>query len=243
MNNLNQPVRIKKPDNPFKFVLAIILVALAIFVIVFTVNVFKMSKKINDLQTEINIEATELKQFLKETYTDDIRGVIEGKDNYWIGAEQPLITIVGFSDFACSHCKESYTIMRELSIEYGNDVKIIFRDRPAYEHSLTLSLAAYCAGEQGKFWAMHDKLFQYQSTDLGSDLNDLTAIAKQTGVETEQFSNCIVEEKYIDKIKQNFIAAQTLDVNGTPTWFINGQKVEGSIPKSEWQALINRLIN
>jgi len=162
-----------------------------------------------------------------------------GPKNYWIGASNPKITIVEFVDFSCPLCKNSFTKIREISLKYKKDVKIIFRDYPMYEHSLDLAMAARCAGEQGLFWLMHDKLFQNQGM---YEKNQLSELANQIGADVNKFNNCFTNKKYLSDIKNDFTDAEKLEVAGTPTWFINGAKVAGDIPYGLFVEIVEELI-
>jgi len=151
----------------------------------------------------------------------------EGKNSFWAGSASPKVTIVEFADFNCPLCGNAYSKIREISLKYKKDVKIVYRDFPVYENSVDLSLAARCAGEQGAFWLMHDKLFQNQGN---FKIEQLPELAKQIGVDEKKFNSCLSEEKYLNDIKNDFTEAESLGVTGTPTWFINGRKLPGDIP-------------
>ena len=171
--------------------------------------------------------------------SEEVRKKIEGENNYWVGSAKPKITIVEFADFACSYCEKSFPKIREISIKYKNDVKIIYRDMPLRENSEKLAMAARCAGEQGLFWLMHDKLFQNQG--IKSD-SDITELAKQIGTDISKFNNCLNSNKYIQQIQKDFSDGTDLEVKGTPTWFINGNKLEGDIPLSVWEEIIGKIL-
>ena len=178
--------------------------------------------------------------FAPSPYQGDGWGeVIEGENNYWTGAANPKITIVEFADFSCGYCKNSFTKIREISLKYKKDVKIIFRDYPAYEHSLDLAMAARCAGEQGLFWLMHDKLFQNQGI---SEQEQLSALANQIGADVNRFNNCFANKKYLPNIQKDFADAEKLEITGTPTWFINGQKIAGDIPYELFMEIVEEFI-
>jgi protein-disulfide isomerase len=99
-------------------------------------------------------------------------------------------------------------------------------------------MAAYCAGEQNKFWEMHDKLFQNQSDTFGNDKNQLAALAQQLGVYNQEFQTCFDQQKYLPQIQKNFTDSELLGVAGTPTWFINGEKIEGELSVTGLEKLI-----
>jgi len=165
--------------------------------------------------------------------------LIIGDGAYWLGAADPQVTIVEFADFACSYCHESFPIIRELTNTHKTRVKFIFRHYPALsDDSLGLALAAECAGEQGLFWPMHDKLFQNQ----GLSTDKLSAAANQIGADTNRFDECLKSKRYLKDVQKDFSDGQALGFTGTPTWFINGRMIEGSIPYNTFKGIIEQLI-
>lgn len=165
--------------------------------------------------------------------------LIEGLGNYWLGTSTPKVTIVYFADFACPICKGAFTNIEKLSIEYKNDIKIIFRDFLIHEESLDLAMAARCAGEQGLFWPMYDKLFQYQGVKTA---DELLSLAKKISADTDRFNSCFSSKKYIGQIQKNQTDGETLGISGTPTWFINGQEIAGDIPYNDLKKIIDSLL-
>ncbi|MFA5360212.1 MAG: thioredoxin domain-containing protein [Patescibacteria group bacterium] len=153
-------------------------------------------------------------------------------------AEAP-ITIVEFGDFACPHCQQAFPTIREISLKYKNDIKYIWRDYPlATEYSTLLALGARCANEQGLFWPMHDKLFLNQSV---SSADQLLALTNQIGADTTRFNDCLNQQKYLTQIKKDLTDGQEFGISGTPTYFINGYKVEGNIPYNTFVKIIEEL--
>ncbi len=164
----------------------------------------------------------------------------EGADNYWIGSAKPKVTIVEFADFACYYCKNSFSKIREISVKHQDDVKIIFRDYPMHEESLDLAMAGRCAGEQGLFWLMHDKLFQNQGL---SEKQQLINLAEQIGADIVKFSQCLNSDKYVSQIQKDYADGEKLGVTGTPTWFINGYRVKGDVPYELFLEMVEELIS
>ncbi|MCX6739964.1 MAG: DsbA family protein [Candidatus Parcubacteria bacterium] len=166
---------------------------------------------------------------------------IETKDDPFIGAENPVITIVEFGDFECPYCRESVPILSKIIENYGTEVKIIFRDFPnliSHPSALKAALAANCANEQGRFWQYHDLLFEYQS-DLADTLyNDL---AVTLGLDMEKFTTCLDSQKYLVEVQDDLREGINLGVEGTPTYFINGSKLpSGVIPYETFVEMINK---
>lgn len=160
-------------------------------------------------------------------------------DHYWLGSAKANITIVEFGDFACPNCQHAFSTIRELSLKYKNDIKYIWRDYPVIvDYSALLALGARCAGEQGLFWPMHDKLFQNQGVNSAQQLS---VLANQIGADTTRFNDCINQQKYLPQIKKDISDGQSFNINGTPTYFINGYKIEGNIPYDTFVKIIEEL--
>ena len=160
-------------------------------------------------------------------------------DNYWLGSAKAPITIVEFGDFACPICEQSFSTIREISLKYKNDIKFIWRDYPVVsEYSALLALGGRCAGEQGLFWPMHDKLFQNQGANTA---DQLTALTNQIGADTVRFNDCLTKQKYLTQIQNDLKDGQKFGITGTPTYFINGYKIEGNIPYDIFIKIIEEL--
>ena len=120
------------------------------------------------------------------------------------------------------------------------DIKIIYRDLPILgEDSIALSLAGRCAGEQGKFWNMIDKLLERQGE---FELEELPDIAEQIGANRLQFINCMAEERYLGAIRQDMKDADTMNIDRTPTYMFNEYKASGHIEKDQFELYINNLL-
>ena len=207
---------------------AIVLVALGFYVVDLVGRIKSGELVSQQVLTELNNY-----KITKENPT------ITGTNNYWLGSSKPKITIVEFADFSCPNCKNSFSNIREISLKYRNDVKIIFRDYPIYENSINLALAGRCAGEQGLFWLMYDKLFARQGE---FELSQLPDFANQIGANLNKFNDCLKNEKYLNDIKKDYADGESLEVTGTPTWFINGYKIAGDIPHDLFIQIIEELI-
>jgi len=199
-----------------------------IFLIAFGFYVFNLSKSIKN--NPLFLPVSKIKYDMT---------LVEGKNNYRFGSDKAKIRIVEFTDFACPYSKNSFPKIREIGLKYGKDVNITIRDYPyRTEYSIILAEAARCAGEQGYYWPMHDKLFQDQGVSTEAELNGL---ARQIGADEDKFSACLKSEKYYKDIELDLADAETLAVTGTPTWFINGNRIEGDMPFSDWENLIGQL--
>lgn len=140
-------------------------------------------------------------------------------------------TIVEFGDFQCPSCKEAHPIIKEILKIYGDKVNFVSRNFPLPQHKNALSAAqaAEAAGVQNKYWEMYDKLYENQdSWALESDPVEIfVEFAKDLGLNVDKFKEDVKNEKFKEKINKDQADGNTLLVNSTPTFFINGQMVVG----------------
>ena len=156
------------------------------------------------------------------------------------GAENAPVTIVEFSDFQCPYCSKAAETVIQVKKEYGNKVRVVFKQYPLPFHSQAkmAANAALCAWEQkpANFWTMHDKLFADQSK-LGKE--GLQATAKSVGVDMDKFNTCLDGGKYMSMIEKDIQQGKDLGVKSTPTFFVNGKLIQGAQPFEAFKELID----
>jgi protein-disulfide isomerase len=142
------------------------------------------------------------------------------------GAAEPKVTIVEFVDFQCPFCARSAAALRNLLRDYPDKVRLIVKHCPLNIHpgAELLHEAALAAGEQGKFWEMHDLLFDRQGK-LG--ISELESMAQEIGLDVPKFRQAVEEARFKDIIQHDRDEARAFGVNGTPTFFINGHRLSG----------------
>ena len=162
-------------------------------------------------------------------------------DDPALGSEKAPLTIIEFGDFECPFSREAFTTARSLMSEFGGEkVRFIFRDFPLetiHPRARAAAIAGSCAGAQGKFWQMHDKLFQ---NNTALEEKDLKFYAEQIGLDAREFASCRADPATAADIDADLKAGAAAGVRGTPTFFFNGQKVEGAIPLPIFKSLIER---
>lgn len=144
------------------------------------------------------------------------------------GSADAKVTVVEFSDFECPFCSRAYTHFQKIKEEYGPDqLRVVFRDLPLETHprALPSALAAHCADEQGKFWEYHDLLFENQTQLEDENLLDY---AKRLSLNEDKFARCYESKKYEGRIQRSIREADLLQLEGTPTYVINGVVLQGS---------------
>ena len=149
------------------------------------------------------------------------------------------VTLEEFADFQCSSCGAYYPELKKIESEYGDRLRVIFREYPLYptphKHALIAAQAAEAAGLQGRFWEMHDKLYENQkawseATDVMPSFIDY---AKQIGIDLDRFSRDLSGEVVAARIFQDGRRAHALGVSVTPTFFINNKEAKGDAWKPE----------
>ena len=142
------------------------------------------------------------------------------------------VTLEEFGDFECPACG-SYTVeLRKIESEFGDRLRVIFREYPLYptphKHALIAAQAAEAAGLQGRFFEMHDKL--YENQNAWKDVTDVMPIfidyAKQIGLDTDRFAREINGEIIAARIFQDGKRVHALGITGTPAFFVNGKEAK-----------------
>ena len=144
------------------------------------------------------------------------------------------VTVIEFSDFQCPVCERFYReVGKKIKETYVNTgkVKLVHMDYPLYDihdYALSAAKAGECSYKQGKFWEMHDFLFENQYDWQNPDVkNILTNAAGELGINKEVFSICYDSDETLEKIGLDYYTGKSLEVRGTPTFFINGKVVVG----------------
>lgn len=156
------------------------------------------------------------------------------------GAKDAKVTIIEFSDFQCPFCAKGAEILKEIKKKYGNKVKVAFKNFPLpfHNHAEHAAVAGLCANEQGTeyFWKMHDEMFANQDS---LDAEGLKKTAKKVGLKADAFDKCLTENKHLAQVKADMEEGRKVKVKSTPTFFINGQLINGAQPMDVFSELID----
>lgn len=214
------------------FVLAIILLACLVFVFI---DILRSADNASSSETS---PAELLAENLATNSRSAERELAERIDRPYFGNPDAKIVIVEFSDFLCPVCQSEFPIIRKVMAERKEDIFFIYRNFPTIsENSITVANASLCAQAQDKFWAVHDRLFMAGKSDFSRD--DLLAVAKQTGLNETDFAACLDAEDFLSKVLDDVRDAASLGVSGTPTFFINGNKITGAVTEAQWKQIID----
>jgi protein-disulfide isomerase len=149
------------------------------------------------------------------------------------------VTIVEFSDYQCPFCARLAPTLAKIRAAYGDRVRIVWKDYPLEEiHPRAFQLAeeARCAGDEGKFWEFHDRVFSNQDAAVAASPEDF---AKGLGIQGSKFAACVKSKQHDNAIVDGQDAGRTLGVDSTPTMFINGRRVAGAQPYEVVAAVID----
>ncbi len=158
-----------------------------------------------------------------------------------IGPATAPVTLVEYGDYECPHCGHAYPIVKALQRKLGKRLRFVFRNFPlaeAHPHARHAAEAAEAAADQGKFWEMHDALFENQ---LALEDHQLVATTRHLGLDAERVAAALEAGTYTQRVRDDFRSGVRSGVNGTPTFFVNGRRYDG--PWSDERTFIGALEN
>lgn len=162
-----------------------------------------------------------------------------------IGEARAPVTLEEFGDYQCPPCGLLHPVLKTLEHEFGPRMRVVFRNFPlvpTHQHAMAAARSAEAAGMQGKFWEMHDLLYQNQATWSNAfDVRPIfEAFATKIGLDVEKFKRDLTSETVAQRIFMDGKRARSLGVVGTPTVFLNGREVPfESLPTEKLRVLIN----
>ena len=143
------------------------------------------------------------------------------------GSTQGPTTLVEYGDFECPYCAEAYPNVRELERRLGDTVRIVFRHFPLvgrHPHAELAAVAAKAAGAQGRFWEMHDRLFENQRA---LERADLLRYAEEIGLDLERFEADLASPELLARVRRDVESGERSGVPGTPSFFVDGRLHRG----------------
>jgi len=153
--------------------------------------------------------------------------VTEGRDHI-DGPADAAVTLVEYGDYQCPYCGAAYPIVKEIQQRMGETLRFVFRNFPittSHPHAEQAAEAAEAAAVQGKFWEMHDVLYENQKR---LDDRALHTYAEELGLDVERFDRELVEHVHAARVREDFMSGVHSGVNGTPSFYINGVRHDDS---------------
>jgi protein-disulfide isomerase len=169
-----------------------------------------------------------------------------------LGSTDAPITIIEFGDYQCPNCQRFNTQIKPLIVENyisTGKARLIFKDFTIYGHdSVNGAVATYCAGEQGKYWEMHDHLYESQRAINSGwlSMNNIEKFASEIGLANQPFKECLEDDKYKQQVMENFEQGKSIGITGTPTFVIidrDGETkvVTGAQPYSVFKQILDEM--
>lgn len=167
--------------------------------------------------------------------------------NHTVGTGNKNVTLVEYGDFECPACKQYFPLVQQVKKDYGDEITFQFRHFPLVQihpNAFLAARAAEAAGMQGKFFEMHDLLYENQDSwkAAGSVTTVFEGYAEQLGLDLEKFKADVISEQVNATINADIKAGQAIGANSTPTFAINGQKIENPTTLEEFKKVIDDAI-
>lgn len=161
----------------------------------------------------------------------------------WFGAENPVVTVEEFTDYLCPHCRRAHLLVRKLISEHPDQMRIVHHYLPldatcnpyisrtlrGHEKSCELSLIAICAAKQGRFFEVNDYLFQ-NAEEIRAKQMGAREIAEELELDAKKLLDCLSQPCTKEELRRDIEKAQSLHINGTPAFVVNGKVYYGRIP-------------
>jgi protein-disulfide isomerase len=144
------------------------------------------------------------------------------------GPDDASVTLVEYGDYECPYCGMAHPVVKRAQRDLGKQLRFVFRNFPlseAHPHAQIAAQAAEAAGAQGRFWEMHDMLFEHQDA---LEVEDLLGYAASLGLDAKQIARDLDAGTYVKRVRDDFRSGVKSGVNGTPTFFVNGVRYDGS---------------
>lgn len=182
--------------------------------------------------------------------TDGALSVPVSESDWFKGGKEAKVVLVEYGDFQCPACASYYPLVKQLSGEFGDSLKVVYRHFPLsriHQHADSTARASEAAGRQGKFWEMHDLIFGGQTTwsnyTNAKARDTFISYAQSLGLNIDQFKNDMDLDEVKDSIKADFDGGSNSGVNSTPSFFLNGQKIKNPQSYEEFKTVIQDALN
>ena len=165
---------------------------------------------------------------MSRTTTSELSEPVDEERDQIQGPNEAPVTLLEYGDYECHYCGQAYPIIKEVQERLGDQLRFVFRNFPVrsmHPHAEHAAEAAEGAAVQGKFWEMHDQLYEHQNALEDDDLRDY---ADALDLDSEQFARELHEHVHEERVEEDIISGARSGVNGTPTFFINGERFDGN---------------
>jgi protein-disulfide isomerase len=166
-----------------------------------------------------------------------------GPSDHIQGNEKAVITLLEYGDYQCPYCGMAYPVVKRLQRYFGRNLRFVFRNFPltqAHKYALTAAVAAEAAGEQKKFWEMHDTLFENQDKLTAQDILEY---ATSLNLDLRKFDEGMRSQDLLNKVRADYMSGEMSGVDGTPCFYINDMKFVGPSQFDGMRSFIEDLLD
>jgi len=208
----------KKQKYLFFYFLIFALLIILIMAYFFINNTWNFRQRIKDMENYYKSLSENSSSITPEINTHDpVKGSLNA-----------TVTIFEYSDFSCPACQSIQNDLKQLEQEYQQKIKFVYKGLPLTSNPYNIQVleAAYCAGEQNKFWEYKNLIYNSEKLTSRESLNNL---ASQLSLNQDSFNTCLEESRYLPVLEKNRADALSLQISSIPTIFVNEVKFEGFI--------------
>jgi protein-disulfide isomerase len=200
------------------------------------------------------IKGADIRDSIQQVLSSPVLPVNTSAEFPSIGPADAPVTIVEFSDFQCPYCRLGAYSLNTVLKKYPTQVRVVFRsfpldqacnrkiERMMHVHACDAAKAAHCAHKQGKFVPVYEKLFENQETLTASPPGIVSKLSLEAGIDGGQFNACMAAPETGAAVSRDIEEGINLGIQSTPTFFINGHRVEGGKPPLIWAAIIDEIL-
>jgi protein-disulfide isomerase len=158
------------------------------------------------------------------------------------GPREAKVRIIEFADYECPYCRQVHPLLQKLEKEFDGKIALVFKDMPLPIHPAAekAAEAAHCAGAQGRFWELHDMIFDNPKQ---AEVGQLKEYARALHLDTERFDKCLDSGEQSTAVQKEFEEAKTLGLTGTPSFFINGHFFSGAVKYAALRDMVEQELN
>lgn len=194
------------------------------------IRVDGLADRVDGFGDVIGTQLGGIESFIKYT-TDGVWVGLEGDDGPALGSATPTVEIVEFADFECPACRAVSQPLLSFVRDHASEVRLVVQHAPLaliHPHAVAAALGGICADRAGKFWPYYEMMYGEQTALTTDGERFIIAAGTRLGLDPEEFRRCMEDAATRRKLDEDMLAASRLVVRATPTFFINGKRMEGS---------------
>jgi protein-disulfide isomerase len=167
---------------------------------------------------------------------------VSSKRDHCLGPDNALVTLLEYGDYECPYCGRAYVMIKRIQDYFGDQLRFAYRNFPLtqiHPHAQNAAEAAEAAGVQGRYWEMHDMLYENQTALDDPSLREYALVLE---LDMERFDDEMMRHVHAPRVREDFMSGVRSGVNGTPTFYVNGIRYDGSWGGDELMTAIEELI-